>query len=52
MKDVTAALLFKNGKLLVARRGPEEKLAGMWEFPGGKVEAGETPEECLVREMQ
>ena len=36
---------------MLARRGRGEKLAGFWEFPGGKVETGETPEECLAREL-
>jgi 8-oxo-dGTP diphosphatase len=48
---VTAAIIRKNGSVLLARRSPEEKLAGFWEFPGGKVENGETPEECLAREL-
>jgi 8-oxo-dGTP diphosphatase len=48
---VTAAIIRKNGCILLARRGPGEKLAGFWEFPGGKVERGETPEECLAREL-
>ena len=51
MKTVTAAILFDNGKLLIAKRRREDKLGNKWEFPGGKVEAGETPEECLRREM-
>jgi 8-oxo-dGTP diphosphatase len=48
---VTAAIIRKNGSVLLARRSPGEKLAGFWEFPGGKVENGETPEECLAREL-
>jgi mutator protein MutT len=48
---VTAAIIRKNGSVLLARRAPEEKLGGFWEFPGGKVENGETPEECLAREL-
>ncbi|MBS3872131.1 MAG: (deoxy)nucleoside triphosphate pyrophosphohydrolase [Firmicutes bacterium] len=52
MQDVTAAIVLNEaGEVLLARRAPSEKHAGSWEFPGGKVEARETPEECLVREM-
>jgi 8-oxo-dGTP diphosphatase len=51
MKTVTAAILFIDGKVLIAQRGAGDRLANKWEFPGGKVEAGETPEECLTREM-
>lgn len=51
MKDVTAAIIFKDGKVLIARRAPGEKHAGGWEFPGGKIEAMETPQECLQREL-
>jgi len=48
---VTAAVLEKDGKVLIARRKRGHRLAGKWEFPGGKLEEGETPEECLRREM-
>lgn len=51
MRQVTAAVIIEDGKLLLARRAPDEKLAGMWELPGGKTEAGETPQECLRREL-
>ncbi|SHN75630.1 8-oxo-dGTP diphosphatase MutT [Desulfitobacterium chlororespirans] len=51
MKDVTAAIIIKGEEVLIARRAPGEKHAGSWEFPGGKVEAGETPEACLKREL-
>lgn len=51
MKRVTAALLIKNGLCLIAKRKAEDPLANLWEFPGGKIEIGETPEECLRREM-
>ncbi|MDF2563887.1 MAG: hydrolase [Massilibacillus sp.] len=51
MKQVTAALLIKNGLCLIAKRRDGDHLAKLWEFPGGKIEAGETPEECLRREM-
>jgi len=52
MIDVTAAILIENGKVLIARRKPGASQAGMWEFPGGKVWPGETPEECLKREIR
>jgi 8-oxo-dGTP diphosphatase len=51
MKVVTAAIVIQDGKVLLARRGPKEKLAGYWEFPGGKVEKGESLAECLCREL-
>lgn len=52
MKQVTAALLLKEGKILIARRPGNDDLANYWEFPGGKIEEGETPEACLIREMK
>ena len=51
MKLVTAAIVRDGDTVMVVRRGPGEKLAGHWEFPGGKVEASETLQECLEREM-
>jgi 8-oxo-dGTP diphosphatase len=45
-------LLNEAGELLIARRPPGRPLAGLWEFPGGKVEQGEQPEEALVRELR
>jgi 8-oxo-dGTP diphosphatase len=51
-KVVTAAIIRANGSVLLARRASGENLAGFWEFPGGKVENGETSEECLARELQ
>ncbi|MGP6173496.1 (deoxy)nucleoside triphosphate pyrophosphohydrolase [Corynebacterium sp. A21] len=50
--NVTGAVLTDGNKILAARRGPGKALAGYWEFPGGKIEAGETPEESLARELQ
>jgi len=50
--QVTAGVLRRGGALLIARRGPGDALAGQWEFPGGKIEPGETPEACLVRELR
>lgn len=52
MIDVTAAIIEKAGKVLAARRKPGIHLSGYWEFPGGKLENGETPEECLQRELE
>lgn len=45
------ALLDGDGRILLAQRPEGKSLAGLWEFPGGKVEPGETPEETLVREL-
>src|SRR2546430_685652 len=50
--EVAAALLFRDGKLLITQRSPGSYLAGFWEFPGGKREARETFEECLRRELE
>ena len=49
---VTAGILEENGRVLIARRGPGRHMAGKWEFPGGKIEPGETPEQSLARELQ
>lgn len=46
------ALVDVEGRVLIAQRPEGKTLAGLWEFPGGKVEAGETPEATLVRELQ
>lgn len=48
---VLAAILEKNGRWLIAKRKKGDRFAGLWEFPGGKLERGETPEECLAREL-
>jgi 8-oxo-dGTP diphosphatase len=50
--NVTAAVIENNGKFLIARRKKEKHLGGKWEFPGGKIEPQETPEECLRRELE
>jgi 8-oxo-dGTP diphosphatase len=49
---VTAAIMSNSGRVLIAQRKAEHHLAGKWEFPGGKIESGETPEECLRRELK
>ncbi|MES2896407.1 MAG: 8-oxo-dGTP diphosphatase MutT [Pseudomonadota bacterium] len=46
-----AALVDSEGRVLICQRPQGKQLAGLWEFPGGKVEPGETPEECLIREL-
>ncbi len=52
MQLVTAAILEKEGKFLLARRKKGDRLESKWEFPGGKIEPGETPEICLIRELR
>jgi 8-oxo-dGTP diphosphatase len=52
MKLVTAAIIQDGEKYFITRRGPAEKLAGFWEFPGGKVEGNETLQDCLKREIR
>ena len=47
-----AALVDADGRVLICQWPEGKQLAGLWEFPGGKVEAGETPEACLIRELQ
>lgn len=49
---VVAAILVRNGRVLITRRRPNETLAGLWEFPGGKKERGETLKEALQRELR
>jgi 8-oxo-dGTP diphosphatase len=46
------ALVDPDGRVLLAQRPEGKSMAGLWEFPGGKVEPGETPEACLVRELE
>ncbi|MDP2010366.1 MAG: NUDIX domain-containing protein, partial [Phenylobacterium sp.] len=47
-----AALIDSDGRVLIAQRPEGKTLAGLWEFPGGKLEPGETPEACLIRELE
>jgi 8-oxo-dGTP diphosphatase len=49
---VAAALVDGEGRVLLQQRAPGRLMAGLWEFPGGKMEAGETPEAALIRELQ
>ena len=52
MITVTAGILFKHSRVFIAKRKAAGRLPGKWEFPGGKVEDGETPEEGLKRELE
>lgn len=49
---VACALVDADGRVLISQRPPGKQLAGLWEFPGGKIEPGESPEETLVRELR
>jgi 8-oxo-dGTP diphosphatase len=49
---VTCALMVREGKVLCTQRGPTMALPFQWEFPGGKIEEGETAEECILREIK
>lgn len=51
MKIVVAAVIQEEKRVLLVRRGPEQKQAGYWEFPGGKLEPGETYSQCIEREI-
>lgn len=48
---VAAALIDADGRVLIAQRPEGKALAGLWEFPGGKIESGERPEQALIREL-
>lgn len=52
MKEVGTAIIVRNNKIFIAQRPEGKPLAGLWEFPGGKQEQGESIEECLKRELR
>jgi 8-oxo-dGTP diphosphatase len=52
MLVVAAALVDPDGRVLIAQRPQGKNMAGLWEFPGGKIESGERPEEALIRELR
>ncbi len=52
MTAVAAALIERNGRTLICRRRPDQSHGGKWEFPGGKVENGESPAEAVRRELR
>jgi 8-oxo-dGTP diphosphatase len=49
---IACVLVDADGRVLLAQRPEGKAMAGLWEFPGGKLEAGETPEDCLIRELK
>jgi 8-oxo-dGTP diphosphatase len=51
LRFVAAALIIREGEVLIGQRRPDQPMASMWEFPGGKIEAGETAQQALAREL-
>ncbi len=51
LRFVVAALILRGGEILICQRRPDQPMALQWEFPGGKIEAGEGPEQALAREL-
>ena len=51
VKEVVAAIIKKDNKIFCAQRNLQKSMGGKWEFPGGKIEIGETPEQALIREI-
>lgn len=51
MINVTAAIITRDDTVFIAQKGAQARFAHKWEFPGGKIEDGELPEECVVREL-
>jgi 8-oxo-dGTP diphosphatase len=52
MQKVVCAIIVDQGKVLVCQRGPGQKMEGQWEFPGGKVDPGESPADAILREIR
>lgn len=50
--EIAAGVIFQNDKVLIGQRKFEDKFGGKWEFPGGKLERSELPEDCIVRELK
>jgi len=52
LRFVAAALIVRGGEVLIGQRRPDQPMASQWEFPGGKIESGESPEQALARELE